>query len=231
MLVAPVQAWTASNAAKAEKEHDRWIAEVDKQAMRSGLELERVRDQMEKVLKPNAVMLGTALTIENYLWHELELPSSAVDLSSLVVRPADADHIEVISRGGPVYLKRMLRTPYVKYTRADIEVLDNDVGKLQRFVEVTRDCLVPLYLGFAKLWETTNHLCEFTSLDKTLMAKLPPQLGLNFSELLMNATQSAWIDMRTYALNWIPIIKRWEVQTPARSLCMQPQSVLRCVTP
>jgi hypothetical protein len=46
-----------------------------------------------------------------------------------------------------------------------------------------------------------------------MMTKLPPQLGLNFADLLMNNTVWVWNDMRTFALNWSPIVTRWQVQS------------------
>ena len=146
---------------------------------------------MQNILKPTTMTYGKIITIQNYLALELNLPSTGALLQSVVVRPAGMDHIEIVDRGAPAFMKLMM-TPYLKYTEADIELLRDDAGKLQRYVEVTRDCLVPLYLGFVKLWETANHLREFTTPGNTMMAKLPPQLGINLDSLLMNGTQWAW---------------------------------------
>ena len=147
---------------------------------------------MQNILKPTTMTYGKIITIQNYLALELNLPSTGALLQSVVVRPAGMDHIEIVDRGDLAAQKRRM-IPYLKYiTEANIALLRDDAGKLQRYVEVTRDCLVPLYLGFVKLWETANHLCEFTTPGNTMMTLLPPQLGINLDSLLMNGTQWAW---------------------------------------
>ena len=76
--------------------------------------------------------------------------------------------------------------PYRKYTAADISLLHSDSDKLERFVGVTRDCLVPLYLYFDEIYKVTNHLCEFPAPSEAF-GQLP--LGLDFEDLLRGSSE------------------------------------------
>ena len=77
--------------------------------------------------------------------------------------------------------------PYRKYTAADISLLQSDSGKLERFVGVTRGCLVPLYLYLDEIYKVTNHLSASSRRPSEAFGQLP--LGLDFEDLLRGSSE------------------------------------------
>ena len=68
-----MQAKLARDGARADKAHDRTLANREQVALRAGLQLERVREQQRDLINPMSINNGNYLKGKSYLDHELPI--------------------------------------------------------------------------------------------------------------------------------------------------------------
>ena len=143
---------------------------AEKEGKHAETQLEYVRAQMAQAIQPMNASISAARSLKVNLDLELQIPlgqmlskSRGGPIFPLVLSPEAEMHSEKIT---PAMIGFMMQAAVVKYSSADIEVLQSDSDKLARFIEVlpgpsalrilvTVSCAMMSHSSRASFWSWT----------------------------------------------------------------------------
>ena len=119
-------------------------------------------------------------------------------------------HIEVLTHdASPKMLAVMNGSPYLKYSPADIALLD-DPAKCQVYIEAHAGCIAPRYCEIATILSTKSALMEPPA--PSFLDSLYPHGVANWTRFSQGTLLAHMLDMAAFAHAWPPLAQRWEVE-------------------
>jgi hypothetical protein len=201
-----LQAKLARDANHSEKEHDRRVANRDKEQRQATLKLDRVRSQLADALFPISNNMTVAARLQVNLQWELKLPiAKPLLLHKSFIRPlAILPHLEVFNHRIPNWSG----IPLEAYGPDDLAELAADASKRDVFVATYRHSIVPRMRAVADIWVGQRHLLDFpspASLDGSFAAS-----GIDWNNFLNGAVANLAFQYAQHADTWAPIMCMWE---------------------
>ena len=117
-------------------------------------------------------------------------------------------HIEVLTHdASPKMLAVMNGSPYLKYSPADIALLD-DPAKCQVYIEAHAGCIAPRYCEIATILSTKSALMEPP--PPSFFDGVYPDGVADWTKFSAGSLSNHMYDMGTFAHAWTPLERRWE---------------------
>jgi hypothetical protein len=104
-------------------------------------------------------------------------------------------------------MKAVNESPYMMHSDSELEMLQNDVERRQRYTESHTSCIVPNLRTVDKIIGETAHLLEPPDVDYA--NKFFPGIGMDW-RLVAPTSTLHFYQLRSFAQSWEPILERWE---------------------
>jgi hypothetical protein len=115
-------------------------------------------------------------------------------------------HIEVLNRdASPKVLAVMNGSPYLKYSPADIALLE-DPAKCQVYIEAHASCIAPRYRDVAVILSTQSALMEPP--PPSFLDGLYPHGVTDWTKFSQGTLSAHMVDMAAFAHAWAPLEQR-----------------------
>jgi hypothetical protein len=119
-------------------------------------------------------------------------------------------HVEVCTHDwSPKFFTVFKGSPYRKYSRADIALLE-DPAKRQLYIEAHTSCIAPRYRDVAAILATKSALIEQP--PPSYLDGVYPADGVDWTKFSSGTLSFHMSDMAAFAHAWAPLERRWEAE-------------------
>jgi hypothetical protein len=175
-----LQAKLARDAEKADKDHDRNLADSEKAAARAGLLLDRVREQQAELLSPCNCIMNTVGYNRVYLDIAIGFQPSTILHAGKQVQPPASPHVKVISSPDPVAMQQLAPTTIChKYTPEEIQILADDDSKRDLYTSAYSAVIVPRLRELSGIIRRNGHVMapSISMTDSPMFKMMDAALG------------------------------------------------------
>jgi hypothetical protein len=197
----------AKNADVAAKELEHARVEHERGRELAAVQLERVRSQMGDVYRPVQTMITQVSTCAVYMQRELGFEFNDVWGYEFVRPFALWPHLEVYTRDAGPKESPFKRSPYKKYSLADIALLE-DPAKRQLYMEAHTGCIAPRYRDIAVILSTKSALME--NPPASYLDGVFPDGVADWTKFSGYTLSFHMFDMAAFAHAWAPLERRGE---------------------